>query len=264
MAFHKPKPRIALVFPPFGPPHLASLGLSILSAGIKQRGYECQTFYWNFRFSRYLPGTTEKVRQEFYQLFTQRALSPWNEWIFTRHILPQQLGHRDAEVLIELVQLDLQLASLTQPYKPSDLILSLCNNMGTILASMAQELSTFDVIGVTTTFFQNGAALALCKEIKDRWPDKITVLGGANCDGEMGRALIDSFEFIDCVFTGEVDHDVPDFIDCIHTGQPLDNIRGIHYRLADGRILQGPPSHPIEDMDSLPIPDFDDWIRERK
>lgn len=264
MNYHMPNPRVALVYPPYGPPHLANLGLSILSAGIKARQFDCRTFYWHYRFIRYLPGADEEARQDVYQLMTQRALSPWNEWCFMRHIMPDQLGPRDPEVLVELQRLDVSLAPLGLPQPPSQIILSLCNGMSEILSSMAEELRWFDIIGITTTFFQNGAALALAKTIKDRWPDKLIILGGANCDGEMGRALLDNFAFLDCVFSGEVDHDVPEFIGRIHAGEPLDGVKGLHCRLADGRILDGPPSEPLQDMDSLPIPDFDDWVEERK
>lgn len=264
MKYHKPNPRVGLVFPPFGPPHLANLGLAVLSAGIKARQFDCRTFFWSYRVMRYLPGETEEVREELYQLFTQRALSPWSEWVFMRHILPDQLSPRDPEVLVELENLDRSLASLNLRFRPSQIVLSLCNGMSEILGSMAQELARFDVIGVTTTFFQTGAALALCHQIKALWPEKLVILGGANCDGEMGRALLDNFEFIDCVFTGEVDHEVPEFVQRIHAGEPLEGIKGLHYRLEDGRVLAGPPSEPVHDMDSLPIPDFDDWISERQ
>ena len=76
MKYHKPNPRVALVFPPFGPPQLASLGLAVLSAGVKRRGFECRQFYWSFRFSRFLPGDSPQERYEVYKMFTQRALFP--------------------------------------------------------------------------------------------------------------------------------------------------------------------------------------------
>src|SRR3954464_6533115 len=98
MKRHIPGPRVALIYPPFGPPHLASLGLANLSTGIKARHFECRTFYWSYRFTRMFPGVPDSHKASIYHLFTQRALSPWNEWAFMRYALPDRLAHRDAEV----------------------------------------------------------------------------------------------------------------------------------------------------------------------
>jgi ribosomal peptide maturation radical SAM protein 1 len=264
MTFRKPHPRVALIYPPFGPPHLASLGLAVLSAGIKQRGFECRTFYWSYRIVHQLPGVPPEHQAGIYHLFTQRAFSPWNEWVFTRHLFGDRLAPRDAEALTRLADLDQRMEPLTRPLRASQIILGLCNNMGTLLSAMADELAAFDIIGVGSTFFQNGAALALCKTIKDRWPDKITLLGGANCDGDMGGGQIDNFPFLDGVFSGEVDHDVPDFVQRVHEGRPIDTVKGLLYRDEAGQVQRGPASTPLDDMNGLPVPDFDDWIEERK
>ena len=46
---------VALVYPPYGPFGVASLGLSILSASVKARGIPCKTFYWNIDFLESIP-----------------------------------------------------------------------------------------------------------------------------------------------------------------------------------------------------------------
>lgn len=263
MKFHVASPRVALVYPPFGPPHLANLGIAVLSAGVKQRGFVCRTFYWSYRFARWLPGN-KREREGLYHLLTQRALSPWNEWIFSRWVFGEALTKRDGEAIERLRGNDRVLERLTAPRKASEIILGLAGRVESILEPMVEELRGFDVIGVTTTFFQNGAALALCRAVKERYPGKITVLGGANCDGGMGRALIETCPFVDAVFSGEVDHDFPEFIERVSKGEPIGTIKGLHFRAEDGSVMDGPPSEPLQDMDSLPFPDFDDWLAERK
>jgi ribosomal peptide maturation radical SAM protein 1 len=263
MKRHLPSPRVALVYPPYGPPNLASLGLSILQAGIRQKGYECRTFYWAYRWMHQLPVPEEKQRA-FYYMLTQRNMSPWNEWMFSRHTFGDRLRHKDSEVVAGLKDLDRDYGYVTAPVEPSQAILWICNNMGSLLEPILQDLAGFDVIGVGSTFFQNGAALALCKAVRDRWPDKITILGGANCDGEMGRALMDHFPFLDCVFSGEVDFEVPEFIDCLHRGGDLSHIRGLIWRDDEGAVCENESSRPVEAMDLLPVPDFEDWVAERK
>src|SRR5215471_669845 len=264
----KAKPRIAFVYPPYGPPNLPSLGLAILSAFAKSRGFECRTFFWHYRFALMLPGYTMEQKLRVYDLMTQREFFPWNEWAFTRYIMPERMAHRDPDVLSRLLKFDSAAAHLTASgitghLSPSQLILYLCNSAGYILSAMADELAGFDIIGIASTFFQNGPALALAKFIKARWPRKTTILGGANCDGEMGHALIENFPFLDYVFSGEVDYSFPEFLDCIHEGKSVAHIPGLLYRGAEEQVVEAPKAEPVSDLDSRPVPDFDDYVAER-
>jgi ribosomal peptide maturation radical SAM protein 1 len=263
MRIHIEKPKVALVYPPYGPPNLASLGLANIQAGIKARGFECRTFYWAYQWMQQLPVAEEKKRA-FYYMLTQRNLSPWNEWVFSRHAFADEMRAKDAEALAGLRALDAELPVYTAPALPSAVLSWMCNNMDALLEPMIAQLAPYDVVGVSTTFFQNGAALALCKAVKKRWPEKLTMLGGANCDGEMGRALMDNFAFIDCVFSGEVDFDVPEFVQRLHAGSGFDGVRGLIWRTDDGAVVETAPSEPVKNMDELPQPDFDDWVAERK
>ena len=264
MSLNGEKKSVAFVYPPYGPPNLANLGLAILTAGLKQQGFPCRTFYWNYRLIDALPYPSAEQKRKVYALLTQRDFFPWNEWLFMRSVFPQELRHRDAEVLYRLAQLDFRLADQTSPVPPSELILYLCNSAGALLEQMAGELAGFNVVGISTTFFQNGAALALANHVKARWPDKLIVLGGANCDGEMGLALAEWFPFVDYVFSGEVDHVFPEFIRRLDEGLPVAALPGIHFHDASGNPVSGPPPRPVDDMNGLPIPDFDDFVAERK
>lgn len=263
MTITSSKPRVALVYPPYGPLNLPSLGLAILSAGVKQRGFECTTFYWNLRFANNLPVSTDSEKQALYNHLTQRMLFPWNEWVFTRQFLTG-LAARDAEVRSRLAQLDVECIGNKSSIQPSRLILHLYADAGRLLAEMADEIEGFDIVGISTTFFQNGPSLALAKVIKERWPEKLTVLGGANCDGNMGQALLEHFSFIDHVFSGEVDHSFPEFVEAIYRQTPVSKIPGLISRVDGKLVVDGLRAEPIRDMNSLPIPDFDDYISDRK
>jgi magnesium-protoporphyrin IX monomethyl ester (oxidative) cyclase len=47
--------------------------------------------------------------------------------------------------------------------------------------------------------------LALLRIIKEKNPDIITLLGGANCEASMGQAAKRNFPWIDFVVSGEAD-----------------------------------------------------------
>src|SRR5215471_18333828 len=83
-------PRVALVYPPYGP--LAPpLGLALLSAGIKKLGFDCRTFYWNIDFIRSYP-----ARQARRRVILHRSVSylfPLNEWVFLKEVFPDSDEH---------------------------------------------------------------------------------------------------------------------------------------------------------------------------
>ncbi len=120
-------------------------------------------------------------------------------------------------------------------------------------------IADYDIVGFTTTFEQNLASLALSKVIKDKYPDKIIVFGGANCEEIMGYQLHRSFPWIDYVCTGEGERCFPALIRRLDEGRNAHGVKGIVYR--DGQHSEDNGlAEVIGDVDSLPIPDYDDYF----
>jgi ribosomal peptide maturation radical SAM protein 1 len=254
-------PRVALVYPPMGPCGLPSLGLGLLSAGIRRRGIECRTFYWNFDLIDQMPGKDLRARYEQYHSLTGRLWFPFNEWIFSRALYSEMPVQHELAARAELRELARQMPDRTGlRYEDLERLRTLAP---AFTEAMLARLMDYDVVGIASTFYQNLAALALARRLRERHPEKIVVLGGANCDGEMGRALLEQFEFVDNVFSGEVDHAVPDFIEGLARGTSVDGVPGLVRRDRGREVRVGPPSIPIEDLDALPFPDFDDYMVER-
>src|SRR6185295_13244659 len=61
------------------------------------------------------------------------------------------------------------------------------------------------LVGCSSMFEQHCASLALLRRIKALDPSVITLLGGANCEAEMGWATLCEFPWIDAVVSGEAD-----------------------------------------------------------
>ncbi|MEM9061497.1 MAG: RiPP maturation radical SAM C-methyltransferase [Pseudomonadota bacterium] len=255
--------KVAFVYPPFGPPNLANLGIAILAAGLEERGFLTRTFYWNYRLLDHLPGDTLHRRRQIYTLFTQRDLFPWNEWVFTRQVFGAEMEDQLPTVRARLARLNQELGAALAPFRPEDVVLQTAEAVPGLVDRMVDDLAEFDVVGITTTFYQNGAALALAKRLKERRPNVRVILGGANCDGEMGLALMENFDFLDFVFSGEVDFEFPEFITRLEEGGNLAEVRGL-IRRHRGKVVRGLPSVPLENMNELPVPVFDDFIAERK
>jgi ribosomal peptide maturation radical SAM protein 1 len=133
-----------------------------------------------------------------------------------------------------------------------------------LVENMTNQLSDYDVVGINTSFLQNLPALALAKRVKERWPEKTVVLGGANCEGEMGQALLEHFPFVDFVFSGEVDFSFPDFVRRLAQKESVEQVPGIVFRNPAGQVCTGPRALPLQDLDGLPVPDFEDYVAERE
>lgn len=105
------------------------------------------------------------------------------------------------------------------------------------------------VIGFTSTFQQNVAALSVAKELRRHVPrEDLTILfGGANCESEMGRTMAEAFPFIDHVVGGEAEQVIVNLVRSAVTPG----------HAAAPRFISGVA---VDDMDALPLPDFHDYF----
>ncbi|HYO76039.1 MAG TPA: RiPP maturation radical SAM C-methyltransferase [Thermoanaerobaculia bacterium] len=61
------------------------------------------------------------------------------------------------------------------------------------------------IVGCSSVFKQQAASLALLRRIRELDPSVVTMLGGGNCEGEMGWVTHQSFDWVDYVVSGEAD-----------------------------------------------------------
>jgi ribosomal peptide maturation radical SAM protein 1 len=106
------------------------------------------------------------------------------------------------------------------------------------------------VVGLSSTFQQNVASLALARELRRlRPPEELAILmGGANCEGEMGRALAESFPAIDRVVSGEAESVIVALVREALAGRAAAG--GDRFRTGS----------PVTELDRLPLPDFADYF----
>jgi ribosomal peptide maturation radical SAM protein 1 len=106
----------------------------------------------------------------------------------------------------------------------------------------------FKVIGCTSTFEQTAASVALLNRIKRACPEIVTIIGGANCLGEMAEGILSLGATIDYVFSGASETSFPSFLKDIYEG-----------RCPSDRIIYGKPCMNLED---IPTPDFAEFYRQ--
>ena len=118
------------------------------------------------------------------------------------------------------------------------------------------------IVAFASMFQQTNANIALARRLKKEPKPPIIVVGGANCMGGLGAALIEHIESYDYVFIGEADEIFADVC-----GRLLRDGEIPPEELPYGVMSRRSPRpkatiHRVtKDMESLPIPDFDDFFR---
>ena len=232
-----------LIVPPFSDLCCPSLAVHLLQACARQAGHRVGVLYANLLFSAlcgdavydaiaYSPGVDEN----------------WGERLFCAQAygipaLGHDRGRAAAEATrrhpksAELVKLRLEeLAELESRVGP------FCREVGGAVAARG-----IPVVGATTSFQQTAAAISLLAAVKAASPRTVTLLGGANCQGEMACGVASLSDAVNHVFSGESEQAFVGFLD----------------DLAAGR---GPPSsrvvcgQPCVDLDGLPDPVFHEYF----
>ncbi len=130
-----------------------------------------------------------------------------------------------------------------------------------IVEETAREICALSpsVLAASSLFAQQNASLAILRRVRDLCPGIRTLMGGPNCAGEAGRALLKWFPQVDTVFFGEGDEVFPEAVLALKNGGPLPYgvLRKCDLPLYENREL---PYRLTRDMDTVPVPDFDDFL----
>ncbi|WNG25387.1 RiPP maturation radical SAM protein 1 [Cystobacter fuscus] len=130
------------------------------------------------------------------------------------------------------------------------------------------------IVGCSSVFQQHCASLALLRRIREMAPSVVTMLGGPNCEGEMGSATHQQYPWVDFVVSGEADTLLPELCRRIFTHGPgmavellPHGVLGPASRGADAAGSNaGAPADAgralIPRLDELPVPDFDDYFEQ--
>jgi ribosomal peptide maturation radical SAM protein 1 len=245
----KRMPEVLLFNMPFVSLGRPAIGVSLLKSRLTEEGVGCEVGYANLTFA-------QRFGIHAYRLIDEKiGLTHFvGDWLFGQWLFGTT---PDREAYLE--GLRRRLDSLDD----FNCIVALEPSIESFLDHCIEyfDVASRQIIGFSTTFQQNLASLALAKRIKDHFPEKLIVFGGANCEAQMGKALIESFPFIDAIFDGESDYSFPLFVLAHLNGVSPEGIGGVHVRRGE-QIVSHPPGRLLHEMDALPDPDFEDYFRE--
>lgn len=236
---------VVLAVMPFVEVCRPSAAASLLQAILERDGLSCQVLYGCLRMAR-------RMGLPRYQRIGSGLwhLEGYGELVFSRCLFPEHpldgetlgrlLGDRPERVLDRLVA-DVEMAE------------GLLEEMADAVLALGPR-----ILGCTSTFQQHLPSLALLERVRRRDPSVATMLGGANCEGEMGAATHRLFPQVDFVVSGEADGLLVPLCRAILAGDVAEVPEGVFARGARPPSLRAVYS----DLDGLPVPDFRDYFRE--
>lgn len=246
--------RVGFAAPPFSALSYPSIGLSLLKAALHRRGIASDIHYLYLRFADRIGAVAHDliVSSETYHALV-------GEWIFAPFIdeTPRPGWDTDLSYFTDVFAAEYPDHFTHQ--RVHAFMLARTHAEAFLEACMTEvDWSAYGIIGFTTSFQQNTAALALARRIKRRHPETLIVFGGANCRGEMGVELLRQFEFIDVVCTDESDITFPAFAEEWLDGAEPPYLPGLLRRGSPHAETLAPSL--VRDMDALPYPDFSDFF----
>lgn len=260
---------VCLVQMPFAPLERPSIGLGLLKAALTRAGIGCQVVYANLLFAeaigfhpyRWVEGTA-----------TEYLLG---DWVFSHAAFPD--FQPDHDEYLDLVLRQWPALVPRQRATPEDLIQQkatlwgLREAAGDFVDDSARAILDRRprIVGCSSTFLQNCASLALLRRIRELSPGVVTMMGGANCEGPMGREMVQSFPWLDFVVSGEGDEVIVHLCRRILSGADTTRIGPLPQGVLSRSAAAGPGDGSdngsarasVEDLDSLPTPDYDEYFQ---
>ncbi|HET7547060.1 MAG TPA: RiPP maturation radical SAM C-methyltransferase [Usitatibacter sp.] len=257
---------VLLASMPFAPLFKPSIALGLLQAAVKRRGIDCESLYLALDFAA-ATGVSTYLRLS--ESFPVTDLA--GEWVFReaafgpdaerdRRYLEETAARsgraRDRAMALEFAgDPDPRAAfarELERARAPAARFVDQCARR---IAERAPR-----IVGITTVFQQQLASMALAQRLRALLPGVFIVAGGANVEGSMGAQALREFGALDAIVSGEGDVAFPELVERVLAGRAVDGIPGVLTRRAARAGLAPVRSVPVEDLDALPDPDYDDYF----
>lgn len=238
-----------LITMPFYSLRTPSLQIGLLAAIGRDRGFIVDTLHLNLDFA-------SLIGRDLYEALCQHRGPEIGNWLFAIAAFmdeaPDQDGrfpHDFPEVMEAIVGFGLDAREL----------LRLRDHVVPAFLDHAMDQadwSSYRTVGFSCTFQQNTASFALARRIKQRWPEVVTLFGGANFEGAMGRAFVRQLSCLDYAIQGEADAAFPQFLEALAQGRSPHTVAGVIFRHAPDLHM----AEPFDNLDALPVPSFEEFF----
>jgi ribosomal peptide maturation radical SAM protein 1 len=242
---------------PFADVGRPAIGVSLLDAGLKRRGFSSTVRYFNMDLAA-------TIGPRIYGWFAQCTADPGllssvapseflvGEWFFADLVFSDRIPAEE-QYIARFLASDPAIRELIPEIREAR------RHRQAFVEHCVREIERQAprVVGFTTKFHETCACLAVASRLKQTAKPPIIVFGGANCEGVMGFELIRAFPCLDYVCTGEGDEVFPLFLERLLREGDARPVPGILKR-GEAPSLTVPP--PVQQMDSLPVPNYSSYF----
>jgi ribosomal peptide maturation radical SAM protein 1 len=207
-------PKVSLINMPFASLNLPSIGLTQIKVVLDKRFGErvdTQIYYLCYDFAHFIGVPVYKTISS----AAQHHNSGFGDWLFRQIAFPDHEDNADQYYTRYYPQRDESAMNFRSHMQRARAELDAFLD-GVITK---YKLDESDVVGLTSMFTQHVASLAMARKIKERNPNVITVMGGANCESPMGQEIVNNVDYIDYVFSGPALKNFPEMIQNFLDGQ---------------------------------------------
>jgi magnesium-protoporphyrin IX monomethyl ester (oxidative) cyclase len=261
---------VCLVSMPFASLERPSLALGLLTASAGSQGLEAEAIYPTFDFARV-------IGVELYRAIADGGDTAElvGEWVFSGAAFPEHTTdgseYFDWALREDWYTVWQYRALLGAGADLRALVRKARAAAGRFVDEVAAEILARRprIVGCSSVFQQHCASLALLRRVKAADPSIVTLLGGGNCEGPMAAVAVRSFPWVDYVVSGEADLLFPHLCKLAleHGGEIPRALLPASVRARRRSALpmfessSEVPREQVDDMDSLPLPRFEDYFR---
>ncbi len=190
---------ICLITMPYAEIKLPSMALGLLQAVLERDGFTVRTIYANMHFAEQIG------------LLNYHTLSLYPprhgvaEWTFAHIAFPD--FHPEHDDYFDRVRGKHRIYREVSRQRFVDRLRSVRVDADSLVEQTVQRVMALNptIVGCSTTFCQHVPSLAVLRRIRDKAPNIVTMLGGANCESVMGLTTHRAFPWVDVVVSGEAD-----------------------------------------------------------
>lgn len=252
------KPRVALIYMPWGAVARGAIAVALLKQVLKRQGYPCDVHHLNIRFA-------QEIGVDLYTRISE-ASAFFPEWFFSTALFGEKgLGLLDNKW-------DSLAGSVGTLFKSE--LAGIAPSADGICQKIAEESvprfvntcleeidwSQYTAVGFSVTFAQTTASLLLARRIREKHPSIKIIFGGASMDSEMGFEILKAFDWIDYVVHGEAERSILRLLDNITSGDEFAPIPGVSIRNNEIAIAGQNNVEPLQDLNESPAPDYSDYF----
>jgi ribosomal peptide maturation radical SAM protein 1 len=256
---------VVLVSMPFAELQRPSIALGLLRASLADTDIQSEVVYANFDLAETIGLVAYQAMQS---VPTDHLLG---EWCFSGRLFPDA-KQKDEEYLNLVLEVRCTgfPAELEQRKDQMRWVREKCESYVDRVADAIVARQP-KIVGCSSVFQQHCASLALLQRVRELSPETVLLMGGANCEGEMGVETLRAFPFVDCVVSGEADDIFADMCKLfLAHGRRVEPFALPHGAISQRHLKtifpivsqdSAPTPRPlIRDMDSLPLPDYDHYF----